>query len=60
MSAYVNELLAAQDRNADDARFEEQTRIARKLGLLDQLPVDIYVDGGKTDKEYVLSLSLFH
>lgn len=38
-------------RAASELTEEEQIKIAQRIGLIQHLPVDIFVEGSKTDKE---------
>lgn len=51
---YVTSTLAGDDTSADERAMDEK-RKARVRGLLEQIPIDSYVEGGKGDPEYVLN-----
>ncbi|KAH7715645.1 Protein C01G6.4 [Aphelenchoides avenae] len=59
-SSYVNELyvtstLAGDDTSADERAMDEK-RKARVRGLLEQIPIDSYVEGGKGDPECAICM----
>jgi len=46
-------------RQASELTEEEQIKIAQRIGLIQHLPIDIYVEGNKTDTECIICMAEF-
>jgi len=46
-------------REASELTEEEQIKIAQRIGLIQHLPVDIFVEGNKTDTECIICMADF-
>ncbi|KAI1710009.1 ring finger domain-containing protein [Ditylenchus destructor] len=62
-SSYVNELYVnstlgggAFDEEGSEGRAMDEKRKARVRGLLEQIPVDVYTEGGKGDDECAICM----